>query len=249
MSIRTLKRRVKALKLSRKKANVSKEELRLSITKATEGPSSEMGYRSLWHKLRCSNGIFVQRDKVMSMAREINPNAVEQRKRNKLHRRQYRSSGPNDCWHIDGYDKLKPFGFPIHGCIDGYSRKVIWLKVVKSNNDPSKVASLYLETVEDLGYIPKSIRSDCGSENVDIAAIHAFLRRNLNEGDSGFEAFRYGTSHHNQRIEAWWSQMRKSQTNFMINFFRQLVEIAIALRIPYIVPVHGSVLNLSLVKT
>ena len=23
-------------------------------------------------------------------------------------------------WHVDGYDKLKPFGFPIHGCIDGY---------------------------------------------------------------------------------------------------------------------------------
>ena len=22
-------------------------------------------------------------------------------------------------WHIDGYDKLKPYGFPIHGCIDG----------------------------------------------------------------------------------------------------------------------------------
>ena len=27
--------------------------------------------------------------------------------------------GPNWCWHIDGYDKLKPFGFPIHACIDG----------------------------------------------------------------------------------------------------------------------------------
>lgn len=23
-------------------------------------------------------------------------------------------------WHCDGYDKLKPFGLPIHGCIDGY---------------------------------------------------------------------------------------------------------------------------------
>ena len=29
--------------------------------------------------------------------------------------------GPNWCWHIDGYDKLKPFGFPIHVCIDGVS--------------------------------------------------------------------------------------------------------------------------------
>ena len=28
--------------------------------------------------------------------------------------------GPNHVWHLDGYDKLKPFGFPIHACIDGY---------------------------------------------------------------------------------------------------------------------------------
>jgi len=28
-------------------------------------------------------------------------------------------------WHIDGYDKLKPYGFPIHGCIDGSVKDVI----------------------------------------------------------------------------------------------------------------------------
>ena len=27
--------------------------------------------------------------------------------------------GPDFVWHIDGYDKLKPYGFPIHFCIDG----------------------------------------------------------------------------------------------------------------------------------
>ena len=63
----------------------------------------------------------------MSIARELDPNAVEQRRRRTLHRRHYKSAAPNDCWHIDGYDKLKPYGFPIHG----YSRKVLWLKVVQ----------------------------------------------------------------------------------------------------------------------
>ena len=33
--------------------------------------------------------------------------------------------GPNYAWHIDGYDKLKPYGFALHGCIDGYSRKIL----------------------------------------------------------------------------------------------------------------------------
>ena len=32
--------------------------------------------------------------------------------------RQYGSKGPNYIWHTDGYDKLKPFVFCIHGCID-----------------------------------------------------------------------------------------------------------------------------------
>lgn len=27
--------------------------------------------------------------------------------------------GANYCWHIDGYDKLSPYGLPIHGCVDG----------------------------------------------------------------------------------------------------------------------------------
>ena len=27
--------------------------------------------------------------------------------------------GPNFLGHIDGYDKLKAYGFAIHGCIDG----------------------------------------------------------------------------------------------------------------------------------
>lgn len=27
--------------------------------------------------------------------------------------------GPDFVWHLDGYDKLKPYGFAIHGYIDG----------------------------------------------------------------------------------------------------------------------------------
>ena len=38
--------------------------------------------------------------------------------------------------HIDGKDKFKRFGFPIHGCIDGFSQKLMWLIVSTSNNDP-----------------------------------------------------------------------------------------------------------------
>ena len=71
----------------------------------------------------------------MRMAREVNPEGVRNRQRRKLHRRTYHSLGLNDYWHLDGYDELKPFGFPIHGCVDGYSRKLIWLKLGHFNNN------------------------------------------------------------------------------------------------------------------
>ena len=32
-------------------------------------------------------------------------------------------------WNVNGYDKLKPFGFAFHGAIDGYSRKMLWLHI------------------------------------------------------------------------------------------------------------------------
>ena len=53
------------------------------------------------------------------------------RLRLRLRRRRYVSEGPNSSWHADGFDKLKPYGFPNRGCIDGYSRRILWLKVTK----------------------------------------------------------------------------------------------------------------------
>ena len=70
--------------------------------------------------------------------------------------------GPDFVWHLDGYDKLKSYGFAIHGCIDGlalhpmheneynvyrYSRKVIWLKVMTTNNDSNVCLLPYLLSV------------------------------------------------------------------------------------------------------
>jgi hypothetical protein len=48
------------------------------------------------------------------------------------------------------YDKLKPYGFGIHGCIDGYSRRILWLQVNPSNNNPSYVALYYMKCVQEL---------------------------------------------------------------------------------------------------
>ena len=49
----------------------------------------------------------------------MNADGTRQRKTRRLSRRVYLSKGPNYIWHVDGYDKLKPYGIAIHGCIDG----------------------------------------------------------------------------------------------------------------------------------
>ena len=67
----------------------------------------------------------VSRQAVATCLHEMDPEGCDRRRRPKLKRRAYTNPGPNHCWHIDGDDKLKPDGFVIHGCIDGYSRKII----------------------------------------------------------------------------------------------------------------------------
>ena len=64
----------------------------------------------------------------------IHPEGVKRRKGHVL--KHIISVGPNDCWHIEGQDKLKPFNFA-----DGRSSKILWFEVDKSNHSPKIIAS------------------------------------------------------------------------------------------------------------
>lgn len=217
MSLRTLKRKIKTYGLHRRKMLTEDTITTVArhIENKLDGTGQCFGYRSMWHSLNLE-GISVPRDLVMNCLKMIDPDGVALRKRRKLKRRLYRSAGPNFTWHIDGYDKLKPYGFPIHGCIDGFSRKLIWLELVTSNNNPYIVANLYVKAIRKLNLVPTRVRADHGNENIMVAAAQTFL----NSEDS----FMYGSSHTNQRIESWWSFLRKNRTSYLINFFRDLVD-------------------------
>ena len=71
----------------------------------------------------------------------------------------------------------KPFGFAIHVAVDGYSRKVLWLKVLRLINSPNDIAALYLSCVEELPGAKIKIITDLGTENTLTAAIHSFFRQ------------------------------------------------------------------------
>ena len=120
----------------------------------------------------------------------------------------YISKGPNYQWHIDGYDKLHSFGFFIHGCIDGFSRKILWLEVVESNHDPKLIAKYFVNSVTAIKSVPAGIRADRGTENVAVAAIQCWSHWSIFGNNDACDSFQYVRSTSNQRIESWWSFLR-----------------------------------------
>ena len=79
MSIRTLKRRLQSFSLQRTVYNITEESLRQIISREIEGSASTKGYRALWSSLKVSYGINIQRDVVMKMQRELDPDGTETR--------------------------------------------------------------------------------------------------------------------------------------------------------------------------
>ena len=67
-----------------------------------------------------------------------------------------------------GNHKLGPYGFPIHGGIDGHSRFVLCLQV-SSDNWSDTVLMLYKEAARRYG-IPRRLRVDKGGENYGMVA-------------------------------------------------------------------------------
>jgi hypothetical protein len=76
----------------------------------------------------------------------------------------------------------------------------------------------YLEAVQQYNGCPIDFITDLGTENGLAAAIHTFFRNDPN-------SHRYVSSPCNQRIEGWWSFLRKDQTSWWMNFFKDLVDV------------------------
>ena len=216
LSERTLKYRLQEYGLRRRLPLYHLEEVRQRVAEELDGLGCMGGYRSIWHTLRLE-GLQVPRHVVETTVRELDPEGCVLCRVKRLRRRKYRVPGPNYCCHIDGYDKLKPFGFPIHGCIDGWSRRIMWLQVVKSNNHPEVPAACFLQCVAECQGCPVKVRSDCGTENGILAAIQCEFR-------GAADAHVYGSSPSNQRIEGWWSFFRRNRSTWWMNYFKDLTE-------------------------
>jgi len=112
---------------------------------------------------------------------------------------------------MDGNLKLKDYGFVLHGCIDGYSRRVIYLEV-NTNNRASTVLNAFLTGVQRLNTIPERIRADKGRENVEVAT-WMLVHQGVGRG-----SFITGRSVHNQRIERMWRDVNRWNSTFRCIF-------------------------------
>ena len=121
--IRTIKRILKRLNLKRAgKRNQSPLEsiVRAIVQEIDNSSGSFLGYKQLAQRLTRKYKLNVTRDLILRYVRVIDPGGVNNQRKRRLKRRKYTNPGPNFLWHNDGWDKLAPFGFYIHGAIHGF---------------------------------------------------------------------------------------------------------------------------------
>ena len=222
LSLRHLKRLIKNLGIKRRRDPSDLRDVFSAVDEELSKSGDMVGYRQMTQRLQVDHKLVVGRETVRELLKVCDPEGVERRSKHRLKRRRYVSKGPSYLWHMDGYDKLKPFGFCVHGCIDGFSRRIMWLEVSSTNNDPAVVAQYYVDCVKQLRGTARAVRADCGTENVNVAAIQRFLRSQHNDDMAGVASFMYGKSVSNQRIEAWWGILRKGCADWWIRYFKDM---------------------------
>lgn len=211
ISMRTLKRHLRTLKLFRRKFHSDLWDVVQFIDNEVRHSGNQNGYR--WMHLKCKQaGLLVSRHEVATLIQILDPEGVELRRRRRLRRREYYAEGPNFLWHLDSYDKLKPYGICINGCVDGFSRHMIWLEAYHTNSDPRVIAGYYMKAIELRRGCPANMRGDMGTENSHVAQIQSFC--------TGSPSFIYGRSTANQRIERWWGILRMECVQFWIDLFQ-----------------------------
>jgi len=72
----------------------------------------------MWRLVTRKHHLRVSHSCVRLMLQQMDPVGVSRRQHRRLSRRTYSSRGPNDVWHVDGYDKLAPYGIMISGLVN-----------------------------------------------------------------------------------------------------------------------------------
>lgn len=224
ISLRTLERIKRRLSLRRRLNESPMHDIVQKILQLQENGFGNCGYKTMWRILNTRCGLRATQETVRRTLLLLNRDQVVGRRRRVLRRREYINRGPNCVVHIDGYDKLKPYGICIHGAICGFSRKILWLKACPSNKNPRYVASFFMDYIKKYGCVPRLVRADRGTEHSILRDLQISLRFNHGDSMAGFNSFQYGRSTANQRIEMLWSFLSRTFTGYWRNLFLDLID-------------------------
>ena len=159
------------------------DEVEEAVTWEMEGPSRLLGYRAMQKKRRKVHNLRVPRDLVHAVMYNVDPVSLEERApcfKRKKKKGNFTTRGTNSVHSLDGHDKLMGYQnstFPtaVYGCFDTCSRKLLWVKVWMTNNDPNVIGRFYLEHLFNTKEMVSIIRVDKGTETVVMAGYYACL--------------------------------------------------------------------------
>jgi len=175
-SERSIFRVLRRYRLTRGQSQHSLEEIIQGILLELSASGENAGYRQMRQRLLINHGLAATFEMVRLILGLIDPQGVALRQAGRLRRRIYINNGPNFAIHLDGWDKLKPYGLSIHGAVDGFSRRVLWLKCCDSNKKPMYISSFYLDYIREINGIPVRVYGDRGTENSIVHDVQMALR-------------------------------------------------------------------------
>lgn len=192
-----------------------------AVKKELDGPGKLLGYRAMNQKLRMEHDIQVPRHLVYNMMADLDPEGLEVRnlqKRKKKAKGNFTSEGPLWVVSLDGHDKLcgyQNWTFPIgiYGCIDTFSRKILFLFVCTSNSNPLVIGKMYLQYLFETKTLPRYWRLDRGTETGKMATIDTYPINQHGIMDDPTKSIIYGPSTSN-KIERWWRDLHERMEKF-----------------------------------
>ena len=113
------------------------------------------------------------------------------------------------------------YRFVVHGCVDGYSRAIIYLEC-NDNNRATTQLDAFRKAITKWG-LPSRIRTDKGLENIEISK---FMLSDSRRGP-GRGSVITGRSVHNTRIERLWRDVNTVVLYGIYDFFRDLEDFSI----------------------
>jgi hypothetical protein len=215
-SIATLDRRLRHFEIRYIDYATSVEAVSAVVSQELNGPGKLLGYRALNQKLRTVHNVKVPRHLVHHVLAELDPDGLEARslqKKAKKPKVAFISNGPLWVVSLDGHDKLcgyqnSTFPICIYGCLDTFSRKILFLFVCYSNSDPRIVGKKYLEYLYQEKMMPLYLRIDKGTETGKMATLHVYLVNKYDVIENPIQAIIYGPSTSN-KIERWWRDLHE----------------------------------------